>query len=110
MENNEQKIIELLIKEGYTVLQVITPDGERLYFIVYRWQEGYFNTAQSIDFNTVEGVNITDFIKKHGINYNNYAMFMAAFNKAVDEAPMIRCEFTKEVTWYKWSSITKARN
>lgn len=46
-----QKAIEQLVMEGNTILQVVMPDGESLYFAVYKWQEGYFNTAQSIDFN-----------------------------------------------------------
>ncbi len=49
-----QKAIEQLVMEGNVILQVVMPDGESLYFAVYKWQEGYFNTAQSIDFNTVD--------------------------------------------------------
>ena len=59
-----QKAIEQLVLEGYTILHIIQPNGETLYFNVYKWQEGYFNTAQSVDFNTVEGVNITEFLIK----------------------------------------------
>ena len=57
--NIYQKAIEQLVLEGNTILQVCTPNkDEFLFFAVYKWQEGYFNTAQSIDFNTVEGVYI----------------------------------------------------
>lgn len=99
-----QKAIEQLVMEGNTILQVVMPDGESLYFAVYKWQEGYFNTAQSIDFNTVEGINITDFLHKNSAQYNNRTAFMSLFNKAMDEGVLIRCEFTKGSTWYKWSS------
>ena len=99
-----QKAIEQLVMEGNTILQVVLPNGESLYFAVYKWQEGYFNTAQSIDFNTVEGVNITDFLYKNSAQYNNRTAFMSLFNKAMDEGVLIRCEFTKGSTWYKWSS------
>lgn len=99
-----QKAIEQLVMEGNTILQVVMPDGESLYFAVYKWQEGYFNTAQSIDFNTVEGVNITDFLYKNSAQYNNRTAFMSLFNKVMDEGVLIRCEFTKGSTWYKWSS------
>ena len=58
--NIYQKAIEQLVLEGYTILQIQQPSGEVLYFNVWKWQESYFNTAQSIDFNTVEGINITD--------------------------------------------------
>lgn len=99
-----QKAIEQLVMEGNTILQVVMPDGESLYFAVYKWQEGYFNTAQSIDFNTVEGVNITDFLCKNSSQYNNRTTFMSLFNKVMDEGVLIRCEFNKGSTWYKWSS------
>ena len=99
-----QKAIEQLVMEGNVILQVVMPDGESLYFAVYKWQEGYFNTAQSIDFNTVEGVNITDFLYKNSAQYNNRTAFMSLFNKVMDEGVLIRCEFAKGSTWYKWSS------
>lgn len=99
-----QKAIERLVMEGNTILQVVMPDGESLYFAVYKWQEGYFNTAQSIDFNTVEGVNITDFLYKNSAQYNNRTTFMSLFNKVMGEGVLIRCEFNKGSTWYKWSS------
>lgn len=103
IHNDYQKAIEQLISEGYIILQVITPDGESFFFAVYMWQEGYFNTAQSIDFNTVEGINITDFLYKNSSRYANRTEFMSAFNKVIDEGIMVRCEFTKGSTWYKWS-------
>lgn len=99
-----QKAIEQLVMEGNVILQVVMPDGESLYFAVYKWQEGYFNTSQSIDFNTVEGVNITDFLYKNSAQYNNHTAFMSLFNKVMYEGVLIRCEFTKGSTWYKWSS------
>lgn len=102
--NIYQKAIEQLVLEGYSILQVITPSGDCFYFVVFKWQEGYFNTAQSIDFNTVEGVNVTDFLTKNSTNYSNRTSFITLFNQAVDEGVMVRCQFTKESQWYKWSA------
>lgn len=99
-----QKAIEQLVADGNIILQIIMPDGESLYFSVYKWQEGYFNTAQSIDFNTVEGVNITDFLKKNASQYRSHAEFMTLYDKAMQDGILVRCEFTKGSTWYKWSS------
>jgi hypothetical protein len=99
-----QKAIEQLIMEGYTILQIVIPNGDILYFNVYKWQEGYFNTAQSIDFNTVEGVNITEFITKNASQCINRTNFISLFNKVMEEGIVVRCEFTKDSTWYKWSS------
>jgi len=103
-ENIFQKAIEQLVMEGYTILQIVTPAGNSLYFNVYKWQEGYFNTAQSIDFNTVEGINITEFITKNASQCVNRTNFLSLFNRVMEEGIVIRCEFTKGSTWYKWSA------
>lgn len=107
--NVYQKAIEQLVSAGHIILQVVMPDGNCLYFSVYQWQEGYFNTAQSVDFNTVEGINITDFLIKNAERYNNYTTFMASFNKVIDESSVVRCEFSKTSIWYKWSSPVKLK-
>lgn len=99
-----QKAVEQLVAEGNVILQLVMPDGDNMYFAVYKWQEGYFNSAQSIDFNTVEGINITDFIHKNAAYFHNRTQFLSAFNKAMEDGVLLRCEFTKGSTWYKWSS------
>ena len=75
-----------------------------------KWQEGYFNTAQSIDFNTVEGINITDFLNKSAAQYLNTSSFISMFNKELESGTVIRCEFSKGSTWYKWSAISGGKN
>lgn len=103
--NIYQKAIEQLVLEGNTILQVCTPNkDEFLFFAVYKWQEGYFNTAQSIDFNTVEGVNITEFLTKNAAMCSNRTNFMSLFNRVMEEGTLVRCEFTKSSVWYKWSA------
>lgn len=102
--NVYQKAIEQLIMEGHTILQICTPNSDDfLFFCVYKWQEGYFNTAQSIDFNTVEGVNITEFLSKNAAQCSNRTQFLAQFNRVIEEGVLVRCEFTKDATWYKWT-------
>lgn len=108
--NIYQKAVEQLVLEGYTVLQVIQPSGETLYFNVYKWQEGYFNTAQSIDFNTVEGVNITEFLSKNAALCMNRTEFLNAFEKEMVDGVLVRCEFTKSSLWYKWGSPNGTKN
>lgn len=109
--NNEinavQKAIDILISEGYTILQAVQPSGETLYFVVYRWQEGYFNSTQSVDYNSVEGINITDFMVKHSNMYLSKSVFLENFRKVLDESSVVRCEFTKTSIWYKWSMVSK---
>lgn len=102
--NIYQKAIEQLVLEGYTILQIIQPSGETFYFNVYKWQESYFNTAQSIDFNTVEGVNITEFLSKNAAMCNNRIEFLSRFEREMMDGVLVRCEFTKNSTWYKWSA------
>lgn len=100
-----QKAIEQLVLEGYTILQIIEPSTkESLYFNVYKWTEGYFNTAQSIDFNTVEGVNITEFLTKNAAQCSNRTNFISQFNRVMEEGVLVRCEFAKNTPWYKWSA------
>ena len=68
--NEYQKAIEQLTLEGYVILQIEASPGHFLFFNVYKWQEGYFNTAQSIEFNTVEDAR--NYIKKwKEVNPNN---------------------------------------
>ena len=57
--NIYQKAIEQLVSEGYSILQIVQPSGQTLYFNIYKWQESYFNTAQSIDFNTALVLNFS---------------------------------------------------
>lgn len=102
--NDFKKAIEKLVLEGFVILQIIQPDGGFLYFNVYKWTEGYFNTAQSIDFNTVEGVDITDFLRKNSALVFPGDAFISQFNKVMEEGTVIRCEFSKESIWYKWSA------
>lgn len=99
-----QQAIEQLILEGYSILQITPSNGSTLFFVVYKWQEGYFNTAQSVDFNTVTGINITEFITKNSAHANNRTNFISLFNKTIENSIVVRCEFSKESIWYKWSS------
>ena len=102
--NIHQKAIEQLVSEGYTILQIVQATGETLYFSVYKWQESYFNTAQSVDFNTVEGVNVTDFLTKNASMCNNRTEFLSRFEKEMSDGVLVRCEFSKNVTWYRWGT------
>ena len=102
--NIYQKAIEQLVLEGYSILQILQPSGQPLYFNIYKWQESYFNTAQSIDFNTAEGVNITEFLHKNVAMCNNRVEFLNHFNKEMENGILVRCEFSKDSIWYKWSA------
>ena len=103
MESNINEVLQTLTDNGYIILQVKSTFGD-LYFAVYKWQESYFNTAQSVDFNSVEGVDITKFIKTKTALYRNSKELLEHFENEVIEGKMLRLEFSKSVEWYKWSS------
>lgn len=95
-----------LLKDGHVILQV--EDSKRvMYFEVFSWQPGYFNTAESIEFNTVEGIDITAFLSTNATMYHNYQQFAAAYSQFIEENPVIRCEFTRDAKWYKWQMSTE---
>lgn len=100
-----QKVIESLILEGCSILQIINPDGSCVFFSVFNFTESYFNSAQSLDFNTVEGVNITDFLTKQSANYSNRTSFIAMYNATIDESPVVRCQFYKTAQWFLWMQV-----
>lgn len=100
-----QKAIESLVMEGCTILQVILPDGSSAFFSVFQFTESYFNSAQSIDYNTVEGINVTEFLNKQASQYRNRSSFIAAYNKVIDESPVIQCQFHKNAVWFKWQMV-----
>jgi hypothetical protein len=101
--NIYQKAIEQLVLDGNIILQVVMPDGNVLFFNVYKWQESYFNSAQSIDFNIVEGINITEFLTKNASQCSNRTNFFTLFNKVMEDGVVIRCEFAKKCIWFKWN-------
>jgi hypothetical protein len=100
-----QKAIESLVLEGCAILQVILPDNSCAFFSVYEWTESFFNSAQSVDFNTVTGINITEFLNKQAMNYMNRSSFIAAYNKVIDDSPVVQCQFHKNAVWFKWQQM-----
>lgn len=104
--NTYQKAVELLVREGHTIVQFMV-GKEWLYFTAFKFSEAYFNTAASIDYNVIEGVNITDFLRKQGALFGNSTSFMSAFNQEVEHGTILRCQFPKEVPYLKWQAINK---
>ena len=107
--NNFQQAIEVLNEEGYSILQIQVNTEEYLFFFVFRFQESFFNTASSVDFNTVEGINVTDFLSRNVSSANNRANFLAAFEKFLAEKNVTRLTFSKNVIWYKWDAANVSK-
>ena len=109
MNNNSniyQKAIEALVEEGHTILQVFNQDNSCFYFSVLEFQESFVSPTNSVDFNAVKGINITDFMQNHGGN-PNVIILKSKFNEYIINAPVIRCEFDKHTRWMKWGSATR---
>lgn len=108
--NNFQQAIEVLNEEGYSILQIqVNDSGEYMFFIAYRFQEAYFNSAQSVDFNTVEGINITNFLTQNASLSNNRANFLGILKKILVERIVIRLTFSKNIKWYKWDAANTGK-
>lgn len=106
INNQYQKIIETLINEGHVILQVFNQDGSCYYFSVMNFQESFMSSTNSVDFNSVQGINITDFMRTQGGNPNSAAV-VAKFNEYITNAPVVRCEFSKNYNWMKWGSASR---
>lgn len=103
-KNLYQQAIESLIREGFDVLKIVESNGYEFYFIVYKFQEAYFNSAQSVEFNTVEGINITAFLNKNLNISQNHSQFIGALNNELERLDIVRLQFNKKIEWYKWST------
>ena len=104
--NQYQGVIEELVKNGHTILQVFNVDGSCLFFDVLDFQEAFTSAAGNTEFNAVRGFNITNFMRTQGGNPNVIAA-RAKFAEYVMTAEPIRCEFSKDIRWVKWASASR---
>ena len=102
MNEDYTQAIERLVKEGYIILQIDISETKSKYYNIWKWQEGYFSSAQSVEFNTFTGINITDFLKKNSQQYNNSVNFIANFESYNSNGLVIHCEFSKKIPWIKY--------
>lgn len=106
MENNYnfQSSIESLVREGYLILQIMYGSTYH-YFYVYQFQTAEEN---AVSYHTAVGINITNFLE---VNHGNVdrAQFLSRFIQRIEKAEMIRVEFSKNATWYKWASFSEKK-
>ena len=89
---------------GYTIVQ-FRSGGKWLYFICYKFTEGYFNSTASIEYNVVEGINITNFLETRGIEAPNPSAFSASLNAEIERLSVVRCQFPKTTEYLKWQIV-----
>lgn len=106
LSNLYQKTIETLVDNGHTILQIFNQDGSCFYFSVLDFQESFTSPTNSVDFNSVRGINITDFMRTQGGNPNSIAA-AAKFEEYILNANVVRCEFSKDTRWMKWGSAVR---
>ena len=106
LNNLYQKTIETLVDNGHTILQIFNQDGSCFYFSVLDFQESFTSSTNSVDFNSVRGINITDFMRTQGGNPNSIVA-AAKFEEYILNANVVRCEFSKDTRWMKWGSAAR---
>ena len=106
--NQYQGVIEELVKNGHTILQVFNADGTCLFFDVLDFQEAFTSAAGNTEFNAVRGFNITNFMRTQGGNPNIIAVRakFAEYLMTKGTEP-IRCEFSRDIRWMKWASASR---
>lgn len=106
LNNLYQKTIETLVDNGHTILQIFNQDGSCFYFNVLDFKESFTSPTNSVDFNSVRGINITDFMRTQGGNPNSISA-AAKFEEYILNANVVRCEFSKDTRWMKWGSAAR---
>jgi len=102
-QQNLLKAIQQLVNAGNTILQVKDLFEDDLFFVVFNFEPSEFNTAASVDYHVLKGINITEFLDKNINLYSNPTVLVANFDKTVDECQIINMEISKGCRWCKYS-------
>lgn len=95
--------IEFLVENGETIVCFSDNKSNYQYYRVSKFHESQFNTSSSIDFNLLEGLNITDFLEKNCLSVNMIkGELLAKFNYFVMNRKNIRVSFSKNNYWIKY--------
>lgn len=99
--------IKEIIRNGWDVIQLFYPGSrESMFFIVYKFEHAYFNSTQSIEYNVLEGIDITEFMTRNASFAQNNVSFTNNLYNVVKRSLVVRIQFTNNVIWYKWSLVT----
>lgn len=106
LTNKYQGAIDELVNQGHVILQVFAEDGSCYFFSVFDFQESFTSPTNSVEFNSVRGINITDFMRTQGAN-PNVVELTNRFNHYLNTAKVVRCEFSRNWRWMKWGSAER---
>lgn len=107
MEVDYFGIIMLLLQNGYTIVEVYSPE-RKYYFVAMEFVEPYFNSAQSVDYGTIKGTEITEFLKKND-TLSQPTNLIHNLNRYIDEKDVIELKFSKNMQWTRWCNLVSKR-
>lgn len=99
--NAYHQIIESLVKEGYTIIQVVINPYSVFYYSALEFEPSYSGGGQSIEFIHIKGINITEFLKRNATN--DVRNTSAKMQELTLNSPVMNIDFSNRVEWYKFS-------
>lgn len=102
-QNNLLRAIETIVTSGNVVIQIKDLFEEDLFFVAILFNPSEFNTAASVDYHFLKGINITEFLDKNINLYNNPTLLVANLDKTIEDGKVINLEISKGCRWCKYS-------
>lgn len=102
-QNNLLRAIETIVTSGNVVIQIKDLFAEDLFFLAMSFNPSEFNTAASVDFHYLKGINITEFLDNNMNLYNNPTALIAGLDKTIDEGIVVDMQISKGCRWCKYS-------
>ena len=104
--NNKQKFIEQIISLGFNVVEIYPNNttDESMLFVANTFEPSMKTPTDDIQFNSMVGINITDFVRNTSVvDPNN---FKSKFERFIhDESRIVvRINFARNIRWFKYSS------
>ena len=103
--NAFQCIIEVLLQDGYTIIQIVSNPYNVFYYAVLEFEPPYQGGGQTIEYGYLKGINITDFLQKNSANDARH--IAAKMQDIMLHSQVITMNFSNKVEWYKYSAAVK---
>lgn len=100
---NLLRAIEQIIEAGNVVIQIKDLFEDDMFFVSMMFTPSEFNTAASVDYHFLKGINITEFLDKSINLYSNPTALIAGLNKTIEESKVMTLEIGKSCRWCKYS-------